>query len=164
MNWLMIFSLVAVVGLVWVVLDVATKLFAGVDERKRNGYTEMAHMLLLVGLCGVVAILSGFAAALLLALVLTLVVPLGMRFAKANRAAGSRNGVIYELYWGFFPVILIVFVLRSFVAEPFKIPSGSMIPTLEVGDFILVNKYTYGIRLPVINKKSSISTNRNAVT
>ena len=53
----------------------------------------------------------------------------------------------------FFPVILLVFVLRSFIAEPFKIPSGSMIPTLQIGDFILVNKFTYGIRLPVINKK-----------
>ena len=52
-----------------------------------------------------------------------------------------------------FPVILIVFTLRSFVIEPFKIPSGSMIPTLLIGDFILVNKYVYGVRLPVINKK-----------
>jgi len=53
----------------------------------------------------------------------------------------------------FFPVIAAVFLLRSFVVEPFKIPSGSMIPTLQIGDFILVNKYTYGVRLPIVNKK-----------
>ncbi len=53
----------------------------------------------------------------------------------------------------FFPVLLAVFVLRSFVAEPFKIPSSSMRPTLEVGDFILVNKFAYGIRLPIVEKK-----------
>ena len=53
----------------------------------------------------------------------------------------------------FFPVIAVVFALRSFLVEPFKIPSGSMIPTLLIGDFILVNKFTYGVRLPVINVK-----------
>ncbi|MBE9516610.1 MAG: signal peptidase I [Proteobacteria bacterium] len=53
----------------------------------------------------------------------------------------------------FFPVILFVFVLRSFLVEPFRIPSGSMLPNLLVGDFILVNKFTYGVRLPVVNKK-----------
>jgi len=54
---------------------------------------------------------------------------------------------------GLFPVVLIVFLLRSFVFEPFKIPSGSMIPTLLVGDLILVNKFTYGLRLPITNAR-----------
>ena len=59
---------------------------------------------------------------------------------------------------GLFPVILIVFLLRSFLFEPFKIPSGSMIPTLMIGDLILVNKFHYGVRLPVINQKITEGT------
>ncbi len=71
---------------------------------------------------------------------------------------GARRKEKSEPWWveyskSFFPVILAVFLLRSFLVEPFKIPSGSMIPTLHVGDFILVNKFTYGIRLPIISQK-----------
>lgn len=69
------------------------------------------------------------------------------------RASNAKEPVWVEWGASFFPVILLVFVLRSFLFEPFKIPSGSMIPTLLVGDYILVNKFTYGVRLPVINKK-----------
>jgi signal peptidase I len=77
--------------------------------------------------------------------------------------AQGRQRLLMQPWWldwtaGLFPVILAVFVLRSFLFEPFKIPSGSMIPTLLVGDLILVNKFTYGIRLPVINTKLTEGT------
>ncbi|AJY11680.1 signal peptidase I [Burkholderia dolosa] len=83
------------------------------------------------------------------------------RFADENAAqtrSKLRDEKLRQPWWleytaSFFPVILAVFVVRSFVVEPFKIPSGSMVPTLQVGDFILVNKFEYGLRMPITNTK-----------
>ncbi|MBB5498373.1 signal peptidase I [Paraburkholderia sp. MM5384-R2] len=86
---------------------------------------------------------------------------IGERFADENAAqtrARLRDDKLRQPWWleytaSFFPVILVVFAVRSFVIEPFKIPSGSMVPTLLVGDFILVNKFEYGLRLPITNTR-----------
>jgi signal peptidase I len=70
-------------------------------------------------------------------------------------AAGEEYRDPMPVDWSrsLFPVVLVVLLLRSFVAEPFRIPSGSMMPTLDVGDFILVNKFAYGLRMPAFNNK-----------
>jgi signal peptidase I len=70
---------------------------------------------------------------------------------RKNRLVGVDEPWYVEYAKSFFPVILLVFVLRSFLVEPFKIPSGSMMPTLLAGDYILVNKFTYGLRVPILN-------------
>jgi len=95
-----------------------------------------------------------FALFLLILLVATgLVWLLDKYFLRRRRSKEDKQPWWVEYSISFFPVILIVFLLRSFLVEPFKIPSSSMVPTLLVGDFILVNKFTYGIRLPVANRK-----------
>ena len=77
----------------------------------------------------------------------------GIAQAEGEEEGAKRQPIILEYARALFPVILIVFVLRSFIVEPFRIPSGSMLPNLHIGDFILVNKFKYGIRLPVVNVK-----------
>lgn len=73
-----------------------------------------------------------------------------LQFVDADR---EREPLLVEYAHSFFPVLFIVMILRSFIVEPFRIPSGSMMPTLLIGDFILVNKFSYGVRLPVANTK-----------
>ncbi|PVZ64936.1 signal peptidase I [Pelagibaculum spongiae] len=82
-----------------------------------------------------------------------LVALINLLILKKKRAVGKNEPLVVEYSRSFFPVLLIVFVFRSFLFEPFRIPSGSMIPTLLVGDFILVNKFAYGVRLPVVQSK-----------
>lgn len=75
------------------------------------------------------------------------------KFVKPELSKREPEPVILDYARSFFPVLLLVFLLRSFIAEPFRIPSGSMLSNLEIGDFILVNKFAYGIRLPILQKK-----------
>jgi len=98
-----------------------------------------------------------FALFMLLVLVLTGGIWLGdvLFFKRRREAQQGKNAAepeVLEYAKSFFPVILVVFIIRSFVVEPFKIPSGSMMPTLLAGDFILVNKFDYGLRTPITNK------------
>lgn len=98
-----------------------------------------------------------FSLILVIAVAVTgLVVLLDLIWWRPRRQARARQATVRDPWpvdyaRSFFPVLLVVLILRSFVVEPFQIPSGSMRPTLEVGDFILVNKFSYGLRLPVLN-------------
>ena len=92
--------------------------------------------------------------ALIMVIVLTitgLIWLLDIFVLSKKRAANVKEPILVEYSKSFFPVIFLVFFIRSFIAEPFKIPSGSMMPTLLAGDFILVSKFSYGIRVPILN-------------
>ena len=128
----------------------------GVGEPNRlHAWLEIAWPVFFIAVMGMLTLkeVMGFAAVLLLATTITGIIWAIDATVLRKRRGETAEPVLVEMARSFFPVILIVFLLRSFLYEPFKIPSESMLPTLQVGDFILVNKFTYGVRLPVINRK-----------
>ena len=119
-----------------------------------RGLLEVAWPVFFIAAMGMLLKFTDFAGVLLAAGVITGLIWAYDRVKLApSRSEADLEPVVVDMARAFFPVIVVIFLLRSFLVEPFKIPSGSMKPTLLVGDFILVNKYTYGIRLPVINRK-----------
>ena len=162
MNWEIIgWAALAISGVVIVMgffrkPEVVAKAATGADASHPNVWLEIAWPIFAIVAMAMLTFkeVLGFATVLLLATVVTgLIWAIDAFVLSKKRAKDSGDPVVVEMAKSFFPVILVVFLLRSFLYEPFKIPSGSMVPTLLVGDFILVNKYTFGIRLPVINKK-----------
>jgi signal peptidase I len=154
LDWEMIAMIAAAASAAVIAWDFVAARTGSPRTETRKGLLEVAWPVLFIALMGMLLKFTDFAAVLLLAAVITgLIWLFDAKLARPRRTAGEPEPVLVDMARAFFPVIVVVFLIRSFWVEPFKIPSGSMKPTLLVGDFILVNKYEYGIRLPVINKK-----------
>jgi signal peptidase I len=154
LDWEMIAMVAAAASAVVIGWDFIAARGGGERSEARKGLLEVAWPVLFIAVMGLLLKFTDFAAVLLLAAVITGLIWLyDARWARKRRTSDVPEPVVVDMARAFFPVIVVVFLIRSFWVEPFKIPSGSMKPTLLVGDFILVNKYTYGIRLPVLNRK-----------
>jgi signal peptidase I len=154
LDWELIATIAAIAAAVVIAWDWIATRRGSVRSDARKGILEVAWPVLFIAAMGLLLKFTDFAAVLLLAAIITgLIWLFDAKWARKRRTSDVPEPVVVDMARAFFPVIVVVFLIRSFWVEPFKIPSGSMKPTLLVGDFILVNKYTYGIRLPVVNKK-----------
>lgn len=112
---------------------------------------QWGYLLILIGAFGLLSIVLSFTAVLLLFVFITGVSWFRHRQIRKQNPEHEDNNHFTDYMSGFFPIILVVFILRTFIAEPFQIPSSSMRPGLIPGDFILVNKFSYGVRVPILN-------------
>ncbi|XZG71683.1 signal peptidase I [Chitinibacteraceae bacterium HSL-7] len=147
MNWPLIGVVVMVAGVILSVLG---------RNHPRKGdeppqLVQYGYLGVIVGAFVLLVNYFSISAAMLIFVLVTGAIWAVDRFVLAKKRAGGRPADWIEYGRGFFPVILAVFLLRSFLVEPYQIPSSSMRPGLVVGDFILVNKFSYGIRTPILN-------------
>lgn len=148
MNWTVIFAVLTVLGPI--LIATSAKKQAG-DKDQPMG-VQAGYLALVLGGFGLLAQWLSFSAVMLVFVLVTGVITAANRWLLAPRRDGGALEPHYVEYAkSFFPIMLAVFMLRAFLVEPFQIPSSSMRPGLVVGDFILVNKFAYGVRTPIIN-------------